>query len=917
MRTKQEAIAHIQGPALQTASEAVRLIRPFTLQNNTLHIAPGTRLYSTVTKELDQVDIAGDAANIPLQHPVKPGRTRFDAALRSAERIALRSILVSLATFLDTRPDDPPNHVYHDLEVQEAARAAAKAAMPPFPEFSHQTPGELGYSMLTSLLGERTVAATLEVFGPNAALKHAALYSRYPNAIRKAADTQPNAIMLLGARSYLSNRNHLTLESPQDALQKAKDGFRRDVHYRTAPGRGTPQRNEDDNAELLWAIFLALPNDVIRETRLEDVGPNIVRLCENIAETQVIPRSHVLATLLQNTHILRTAPKPLLHAFIHHGPDADTDEGRAQAAGELATLHALTQASRSQVRRGRESNRVTRAIHEHEDEGPIRWQALLTAAQKDIQDQKGKHRKRSKAPNSMELDYVFRHPAADDVLLISAESPTWTQGPATSMKLFAHDPEKPFLEILSEPDHTLHLRAAETLSTFPIIPGFHQKQAPGWSNNKNRLDHLFDYQVTQSLMQGALEYLRDNWDDLKTHPNLGRPTSEQAANAIRAALYATHSKPDYVTQQFKIAEEIDAGLQALALQGIAHKAAAHAHNITTFHYNAVIKLGDQLEQLARTNPGAVAWVMNHVTDTKDLGDTLRHPGQLITIAKETLHRAGLHPRNWKFVAALNNPFIKETQPTQSQMLVLLLNAMAAAGHAPPPDTASFILNMVLAPAYRKTITNRDFSPEQKELAAENTTLILTLLCRQHAAGGRTNALMDQALDTMDYTLYASERGGTIRSTTWNGLLKAAHEWHRDTRQAEILAEWERSHTGRNRKPRSWKSLVGPTTKGEFEIQPLTSEYQLFQESREMNHCVVNYAQNCRQGDRIFSVLRNGIKLATSQIRKTPDGWQEVQTRGRDNHAVSHEIHEVMREIARDYELAALEEEQREACAARA
>ena len=80
MRTKQEAIAHIQGPALQTASEAVRLIRPFTLQNNTLHIAPGTRLYSTVTKELDQVDIAGDAANIPLQHPVKPGRTRFDAA---------------------------------------------------------------------------------------------------------------------------------------------------------------------------------------------------------------------------------------------------------------------------------------------------------------------------------------------------------------------------------------------------------------------------------------------------------------------------------------------------------------------------------------------------------------------------------------------------------------------------------------------------------------------------------------------------------------------------------------------------------------------------------------------------------------------------------------------------------------------
>ena len=907
MSTKQEAIAHIQGPALQAASEAVLPIRPFCLKHNTLHIAPGTHLHSTVTTELGRLHLGGAAANIPLQPRGGPGQTRFDAALRSVERVAMRTILVSLTTFLNTRPDDPPNPIYHDPEVQEAARTAASAAMPPFPEFRRQTPGELGYQTLTSLLGHHRISSTIEAFGPNAALKHAALYSRHPYAVRKAAARQPNAIIFLGARSYLSNRSNLTLESPEEALSEAKKAFRQDVHYRTGPARGKPLHDEDDNAELLWAIFLALPNDIIREAKLEQVGSAIVRLCESIAETQVIPRGHVVATLLENTHILRTAPKPLLHALIHQGPNTDTEEERVQAAEELATLHALAQSGSSQIRRGREPNRVTKAIQE----GGVQWETLLQTARKDLQEKKGKVRKRTKPPNSMEIDQILRQPEADDVLLIASESPTWAQGATGRVKLFAHATEKPFLEINTEPDHTLHLRAVQPLSSFPIIPKFNRSTTPHWTSNKNRLDLLFDYRVTQPLLHGAIQHLRDNWEDLKTHPNLGKPTDEQAANALRAAFYAINGKPTYVTQQFRITEELDACLGALALDSIGAKAARHTNNITTFHYNTILTLGDALDELVRTNPGAVAWAMNHVTETRDLSETVRHPGQLITIAKKTLHRAGLKLRNWKFVAGLDNPCIKEAQPTQSEMLALLLNAMAEAGHAPAPDTASFIVNKVLTPAYRRAITYTESSAEQTELTKDNMTRVLQLLCRQHAAGEDTDTLMDQALDTMDYTTYASEHGESIRSTTWNGLLKATHDWHRDTRQAEILAEWERNHSGRKRKLRTWESLIGPATKGEFEIVPLTSEYQLFQESREMNHCVVKYTRDCQQGDRIFSVLRNGVKLATSLIRQTPDGWQEVQTRGRGNHAVSKEIRDVMNVIAREYELAALEEERRE------
>ena len=65
----------------------------------------------------------------------------------------------------------------------------------------------------------------------------------------------------------------------------------------------------------------------------------------------------------------------------------------------------------------------------------------------------------------------------------------------------------------------------------------------------------------------------------------------------------------------------------------------------------------------------------------------------------------------------------------------------------------------------------------------------------------------------------------------------------------------------------------------FLAVPLTSEYDLFQESLKMHHCVVGYGRICTEGySRIFTLSKEGKPAATTQLRFAEGRWQPVQTR---------------------------------------
>jgi hypothetical protein len=90
---------------------------------------------------------------------------------------------------------------------------------------------------------------------------------------------------------------------------------------------------------------------------------------------------------------------------------------------------------------------------------------------------------------------------------------------------------------------------------------------------------------------------------------------------------------------------------------------------------------------------------------------------------------------------------------------------------------------------------------------------------------------------------------------------------------------------------------------------------LFDEGKEMKHCVGSYSNDCKFGfSRIFSIMKDNKKLATCEIRafetlsslnlpQSPNGdgaWTVRQVRGPCNDEVDSKIIAVSEHIAKEY-----------------
>ena len=89
------------------------------------------------------------------------------------------------------------------------------------------------------------------------------------------------------------------------------------------------------------------------------------------------------------------------------------------------------------------------------------------------------------------------------------------------------------------------------------------------------------------------------------------------------------------------------------------------------------------------------------------------------------------------------------------------------------------------------------------------------------------------------------------------------------------------------------------------VTPLLSEYDLYQESTHMRHCVIGYGPDCASGSsRIFSITKDGRHLATVELNNRTGRWKAVQVRGRHNHPVDEEIDTIAQDLAKRYQKAA-------------
>jgi hypothetical protein len=109
-----------------------------------------------------------------------------------------------------------------------------------------------------------------------------------------------------------------------------------------------------------------------------------------------------------------------------------------------------------------------------------------------------------------------------------------------------------------------------------------------------------------------------------------------------------------------------------------------------------------------------------------------------------------------------------------------------------------------------------------------------------------------------------------RRAGWEWLTRRAQDWL-DMKQAEIGAA-----------ARRWKPPFDAMSIGRFEMRPVSSVAELWEEARSMHHCADAFVDACARGDTIIVSVRDrgtARRVATARLEHEEGTWRCRQVRG--------------------------------------
>ncbi len=407
--------------------------------------------------------------------------------------------------------------------------------------------------------------------------------------------------------------------------------------------------------------------------------------------------------------------------------------------------------------------------------------------------------------------------------------------------------------------------------------------------------HLDRIARAQACQQGLLP---GGWDDLGTLPT-------KRIQMIIEQLRWSQDAPKHLNTAFETAREFQQHLprnrrefqdaQRRLKQGTSHFpkhiretiqdlpmelacpqvyrwAQRHIQEVNTNRFLIARMHPEKLRGLERHNPGALVAAMG----LGEFNQSPNHPGQVIQEAKRVLQKAGLNPKRWRTAATLP--------------AVLMRNIIRTGGNAGETAAAVELIAQAQAapaPTVMKTIgmkagySNAERNPNQRQAAI----LIIresALRLVRNPRDRKQQALQSQTGDLMDY---CNSLGSTIlRARSFRGLAERSRKWHRDLAEEHNRSEWNTTLKRQGNIQHAWNSLAGPIRDRGLRVTPLCEQKELFDEGKEMRHCVANYWQACRKGEsRIFSITQEGMRVATGELRLGGDRWIVAQVKSQRNH----------------------------------
>ena len=308
--------------------------------------------------------------------------------------------------------------------------------------------------------------------------------------------------------------------------------------------------------------------------------------------------------------------------------------------------------------------------------------------------------------------------------------------------------------------------------------------------------------------------------------------------------------------------------------------------VTVDRYNRAVVNKPAIQELAKTNPGATAWMLNQPSNEK-----YNHPGQIIEKVKPSLLKAGLESRHWKATVHTPQeafePILQKYIPKYAAAIIL--NGCGDAGQTPTTEHTAVARDLFIRCRRLHAINapKRNEEPVQA-IARNNLRRVVAVIVKSSTPDAAAFTTENDVNELGDYLDMCFAQEQPVTAKTYGGLMKAVHRWQSRLRQLRAEAQIQRELDQRDGWLPAWNSLVDEFEAPQDEdtlirIVPLINAADLIHEGSNMQHCVGTYYRHCVEGrTRIFSIRQGEYTLATTEISRNNGRWQSVQTRARNN-----------------------------------
>ena len=907
----EELLGLIRNEAAHEAARDLAHMSLVRLTGNTLTIGPGTPIETAITLLPNGLlDYPPDTGHIQLNPNTLMGYNIFHRAWDSIARQADNIIRRRALTFLNTAaPETRHHHKNMDKPTTLNLNDYPKAKEAIWPASQEVTklllgcgnrtkPAKIGYKMLHSLLGNTKVSKVLRIAGSTANLDDFNLINTHLPMMEQAHSLNANAMVY-----WFSAKPNQLPDIPQDIIDQARDTF-----MGKCLNSGFPETTT------LWEIFTALHRATTAQhppSESHDIYPDI---CQAISQAGTHPPNTTLAYLLRQQSLHRTTRKLVSALFSEsHRISKEPTPQKSQATlrEEFEKLsYKMYYSSHWEHKEEPGHPPLNKMLRDDTPHSLPDWDTLLQMIETGRQNRIAILP--AQPPQVRTKRKVYRSPTHPELENILSSPQLGLTRDLVRQSIFLHaTPGKNLtLEIRGSQQHYLHIRkrADGTIRAISLNYWAPHNGAPlPTRKNSEKNNWTTRGLVLEAATNIIFQHVTGQWDNLTPAPNIRRPSLQQTAKATKKLLESTPEGEPPFPNDADLSQRMTQAISSIPDNFTMAVAQALGHNPSIVHYNAALTLRDHIPHLHQTNPGALTWAFNTTLPE----DPPRHPGQLITTVKESMKEAGLEPSNWRFATTMPSLTMRVCLDTgNTAYAALMLNAAAKAAATPNETDTWHAVNTIIP----KLIADLD-DLLYHNTATENIFRTLTLFIKESASARHPvsppadhDPLHIQAIDTVDYVRYMSARNQPICSTTWGGLMRASHRWHREMNQNRYKEMWEhRLHTTGGYYA-AWTSPVPQLQAGEYHLIPILDELGLLEESRAMQHCVYTYAKFCIDGDtRIFSVWtkeeegKKAERAATTQLDLTPTGvWRETQTKTVHNHLPPDSVLQAITSAAEQY-----------------